>query len=272
MVTAANGRLVLKQVSHEAPPIIQAPTTGVGRLRKVALIGSAKTVYHAPWHDPTWEIWAHATVHHYCQRVDRYFDLHPWDWISEKPVPDDLEWLKKLKTPIYMQRVFAHVPSSVRFPRERVMAEYPRYFTSHAAWMIALALSEGVTHLGFYGIHYAIDEEHKKQRAGCEYWMGVAQGKGVQLVIPEGCPLLKEPAWLYGYESHTGKRHIREETGGKKPGMEAPPQNLPLTEMANPTVEKIRAMGRADGPFSESRLEAMLTGKAPLLPSGQPAW
>lgn len=272
MVNATNGRLVVGRPRQEAPPLIVQPTAGVGRLRKIALIGSAQTVYFAPWYDPTWEIWAHATVHHYCKRVDRYFDLHPWEWISGKQVPDYLEFLRTCTVPIYMQREFANVPRSIRYPRERVMAEHPRYFTSHAAWMIALALSEGVTHLAFYGIHYAMDEEHKKQRAGCEYWMGVAHGKGVQLVTPEGCPLLKEPGWLYGYESHTGKTHVREKTGGKKPGMESPPQNLPLTEMADPTVEKIREMGRVDCPFNENALDAMLTGKAPLLPNGQPAW
>jgi hypothetical protein len=272
MVNAANGRLVVGRPRQEPPPVISQPTAGVGRLRKIALIGSAQTVYLAPWYDPTWEIWAHATVHHYCRRVDRYFDLHPWEWISGKQVPDYLDFLATCKTPIYMQRQFANVPTSVKYPRERIMAEYPRYFTSHAAWMIALALSEGVTHLG-YGIHYAMDEEHKKQRAGCEFWMGVATGKGVQLVLPEGCPMTKEPAWLYGYESHAGKKHIREKTGGKKPGMESPPQNLALTEMENPTVEKLKAIGRTDIPFSEDRCAAMLEGRAPIDPrTGKPAW
>jgi hypothetical protein len=256
----------------ESPPVIAQPTIGVGRLRKIALIGSAQTVYHAPWFDPTWEIWAHATVHRFCQRVDRYFDLHPWQWITSKQVPGYVDWLKALQTPIYMQRQFADVPASVRFPRERVMAEHPRYFTSHAAWMIALALSEGVTHLGFFGIHYAMDEEHRKQRAGCEFWMGVAHGKGVQLVVPEGAPLLREPGWLYGYESHTGKQHVRESTGGKKPDMTLPPQNTALTEITEPTVDKCRSFGRADLPFNAARLQAQLDGTPPLLPNGQPAW
>lgn len=272
MAQIHNGRLVVRRHQHEPSPAIRQAVAGVGRLRKIALIGSAQTVYFAPWHDPTWEIWAHATVHHYCQRVDRYFDLHPWEWISRKPVPDYLPWLKTQQVPIYMQRVFADVPASVRFPRERVMAEYPRYFTSHAAWMIALALSEGVTHLGFFGIHYAMDEEHKKQRAGCEFWMGVAQGKGVQLVVPEGAPLLREPGWLYGYESHTGKSHIRETTGGQKPDMCVPPQNLALTEMTEPTVAYCRSVGRTDVAFSEDRLAAQLAGTAPRLPDGTPAW
>lgn len=253
---------------HEAPPVIPAVTAGLGRLRKIAIIGSAPTVDLAPWYDPSWEIWAHATVYRYCKRVDRYFDLHPWEWISTKPVPGYLDWLKTNQTPIYMQRKMRDVPHSVRFPKERVMAEYPRYFTSHAAWMIALALSEGVTHLGFFGIHYALDEEHKKQRAGCEFWMGVAIGKGVQIVNPEGSPLLREPKWLYGYESHSGKTHVREKTGGKPPqrpvDLSLPPQDLALTVIHAPTVAKCRSLGRTDIPWTpaqEARLKAQLEGR-----------
>jgi hypothetical protein len=138
--------------------------------------------------------------------------------------------------------------------------------------MIALALSEGVTHLGFYGIHYALDEEHKKQRAGCEFWMGIAVGKGVQIVNPPGSPLLREPGWLYGYESHSGKTHKRAETGGKKPTNDLPP-DLRVTLETDP--EKLRAAGRVDvphGALAEESFRAQLEGRAPLTPSGQPAW
>lgn len=265
------------RVAVDPPPAISSPVAGVGRLRKVALIGSAQTVNLAPWYDPSWEIWAHATVHPYCKRVDRYFDLHPWEWISTKPVPGYLEWLRTVRTPIYMQRKFREVPASLRFPKERLLAEFPRYFTSHAAWMVALALTEGVTHLGFYGIHYALDEEHKKQRTGCEFWMGVAVGRGVQIVNPPGSPLLREPAWLYGYESHTGKRHAREQTGGKKPqtNLDLPPQDRVMTPIETPTVEACKAVARTDVAWTagaEARLQAQLAGRAPLLPNGQPAW
>jgi hypothetical protein len=172
-----------------------------------------------------------------------------------------------------MQRRFQKVPASVRYPKERVVAEYPRYFTSHAAWMIALALSEGVTHLGFYGIHYALDEEHKKQRAGCEFWMGIAVGRGVQIVNPEGSPLLREPKWLYGYESHDGKAHARTQTGGKKPqtNMALPPQNRVITPI-EATVDKIFAAARVDIKTDKDRLVAQLEGRAPVLPDGTPAW
>ena len=262
----------------DPPPVIPQPVASMGRLRKIALIGSAATVDLAPWYDPSWEIWAHATVYPYCKRVDRYFDLHPWDWIRTKPVPGYLEWLQRCPTPIYMQRVFRDVPAAVRYPQERVLAEFPRYFTSHAAWMIALALTEGVTHLGFYGIHYALDEEHKKQRTGCEFWIGYAAGRGVQIVNPPGSPLMREPAWLYGYESHAGKKHIREKTGGKKPAtntmnMQLPPQNIFITPTSLPSDSK--SLGRTDVPWTaevEARSEAIWNGQGPPLADGTRAW
>ena len=205
--------------AHVAPPPVQYDPPGPGRLRKIALIGTAGTVRYTPWHDPSWEIWAHASAGPLCERADRFFDLHPKHiWMQEKRWKVNYQdWLKRLQVPVYMQQRYKDVPASIRYPRERVMAEYPwRYFTSQVAWMIALALSEGVTHLGFFGIHYAMESERMKQRAGCEFWMGLAAGKGVQLVLPEGCPLLREPKWLYGYESHEKGRW-------KEP--EKPPQN-----------------------------------------------
>ena len=38
--------------------------------------------------------------------------------------------------------------------------------------------------------------------------MGVAEGRGVQLVLPPGCNLLQQPRELYGYESHDADGHL----------------------------------------------------------------
>lgn len=268
------GQIRIPGRSPDPPPVIPQPVAGLGRLRKVALIGAAHTVDYAPWYDHTWEIWAHSTCYSLCKRVDRYFDLHPWKWITEKPVPGYLRWLKTVTVPVYMQRKFRDVPSSVRYPRERVLAEFPRYFTSQAAWMMALALTEGVTHLGFFGIHYSLDEEHRKQRAGCEFWMGVATGRGVQIVNPPGSPLLREPAWLYGYESHTDKQHARVKTGGKRPDLALPPQNVRFEELPNTlTAEQVAGYARSDLGMEPdlARMAAMFSGQVPQV-NGVPAW
>lgn len=174
--------------------------------RKIAMIGTAPTVRFAPWTDTSWEIWAHASAGRMCKRVDRYFDIHPPHVYAEtrkNGQADYHAWLKALRVPVYMQDKDAAIPSSVRYPKERMLAEFPRYFTSTFAWMVALALTEGVTHLGVFGIHFQFGGEYAEQRPGAEFWLGVAQGRGVQIVNPEGSPLLREPALLYGYETHT---------------------------------------------------------------------
>jgi len=187
------------------PYIVRHPG-GPGRLRKIAIIGGGNSIAHAPFSDPTWEIWAHSSSRFGCPRCDRYFDLHGRDIVAVRESWDKSHeaWLKSSQVPVMMQEHYPDIPASVPYPKERIMAEFPwRYFTSQTAWMVALALTEGVTHLGFYGIHYQIaGSERFLQRPGCEFWLGVAAGRGVQLVIPESAPLLKEPSLLYGYESH----------------------------------------------------------------------
>jgi hypothetical protein len=200
---------VSPKLSFSPPPQYEPP--GLGRLRKIAIIGTAGTIHAAPWFDPSWEIWAHSSASPLCPRVDRFFDVHPKDvWNTKKGWHKDYQkFLRECPVPVYMQAHYPEVPQSIRYPKERVLAEFRRYFSSQTAWMIALALTEGVTHLGFFGIHYASKDEHAEQRAGCEYWMGVAEGRGVQLVIPGGCPLLHEPSKLYGYENYKDGKRIK---------------------------------------------------------------
>lgn len=240
---------------QKAPEAIKAPmpaTVGLGRLRKIALVGTASSIRFAPWEDRTWEIWAHASSRALCERVDRYFDLHPQAfWTKPKKWdPSYLQWLTRQPVPIYMQDRFAEVPMSIRYPRERVLTEFRRYFTSHAAWMTALALMEGVTHLGFFGIHYSSDSEYASQRSGCEYWMGLAEGRGVQLVLPEGNPLLRTPSRLYAYESHDdGQLHESYRWSPKVPHVDTPKGPQALTVLSDdPNAPRIPLRRDLDEP------------------------
>ena len=184
-----------------------------GGVRKVALIGGEpSTVRHAPWEDRSWEIWAHTSVNRHCKRVDRWFELHPphvFQAAAKHGRTDWYGWLKSLREPVYMQERYPEVPTSVRYPRERVLTEFPRYLSSTVAWMIALAITEGVHTIGLWGIHFSSGSEYAEQRAGCEFWLGVALGRGVQIKLPDACPILKEPSDLYGYESHTPEKYQR---------------------------------------------------------------
>lgn len=186
---------------------------GVGRLRKIALLGTAQSVDYAPWHDPTWEIWSHASCAERFKRVDRAFEMHPecvWRGPSHKA--HYLKWLQRAPYPIYMLEQFPDIPMSVRYPRERLFAECrvmtggTLHYGSHGDYMIHLALSEGVTHLGLFGMHYVNpvkDGDRLDQLLAIKFWLGVAAGKGVHLVIPDGNPIFSVPKELYGIESHS---------------------------------------------------------------------
>lgn len=170
--------------------------------RKVAIVGQATTLGSAPFDDPSWEIWAHASGRGLYRRVDRWFDIHPREWLDKKQ--DYRPWARSLLVPIVMQDAYPDIPFAVKYPLDRVLAEFRPYFASQASWMIAMALTEGVDTLGLFGCHFEAQSEYGKQRPNFEYWLGFAEARGVKLVIPPSAPILKQPAKLYGFETHRG--------------------------------------------------------------------
>lgn len=192
------------------PPARPCPRAPTGQLRKIAILGGANTIRFAPFRDLTWELWSHASCRDRCRREpDVFFDLHPpelWrDPVKKRWDPGYLAWLTRNHVPIYMQERYPDVPSSLRYPFETMITEFPRgYMTNSSAYMIALALMSGVTHLGVYGCHYEAKGEYGPQRGSMEYWLGVAEGRGVHVLIPPTCDLLNRPSLLYGYQSHPG--------------------------------------------------------------------
>lgn len=184
-------------------------SVGPGRQRKVAIIGShSGSVLFAPYRDPTWEVWAHSSCAQLVPkgRADRLFDVHPrhcFEIARKNGFLDYFAYLKACKTPIWMQEVYPDIPQSQRYPIELVRSLWPDVpLGSQTAEMIALALIEGVTHLGFWGVHYSHGSDYEESRPNCEQWIGIARGMGVQIVIPSQSPLCHEPREVYGYETH----------------------------------------------------------------------
>jgi hypothetical protein len=198
---------VIRFIGSPAGAPLSKPIARTGR--KIALCGSySLSLEDTPWEDPSWEFWGHASSHSWYRRqMDRYFDLHVkacWTRGGKKGASYP-QWLKANTVPIYMQEHYPEVPASVKYPKGRVLLEFSDargYFTNHAAWMIALALTEGVSVLGLFGVNYSSESEYMRQRGSCEYWLGRAAGMGVRVILPEQCTLLREPGLLYGYDSH----------------------------------------------------------------------
>ena len=187
--------------------------------KRIAIIGTAPTWKSCPWDDPTLEVWC---LNDFwvlqAPRADRWFDLHPLDKLhfadrKKKVFSGDvpagyfvrpaghLEWLRAQSIPVYVQDAAQlGSRSAVTFPKAAIEAKFGRHFASSPAWMIGLALLEGVTELHIYGIHLATEWEYLKQKPNMTFLLGLAVGMGVKVVLPQGCPLLAE-SHQYAFEA-----------------------------------------------------------------------
>ena len=253
------------------PPHRPVPRPPVRQIRKVAILGGAHTLRFAPFEDWSWELWSHASCRDKCKRApDVLFDLHPpelWKVPGRKNWdPGYYKWLQKTHIPIYMQDRYPEVPASIRYPFETMITEFPRgYMTNQSAYMVALALMQGATHLAIYGCHYQAKSEYWAQRGSMEYWLGVAEGRGVTVLIPPQCDLLNRPALLYGYQSHpNGKRDpsYNMDTGVVPPQA---PDLIPAIERPptdpDPTVSLIAVNDPKCPPLFQCYLEAPNPGR-----------
>jgi hypothetical protein len=178
------------------------------RTKKLGLLGCTENVKYAPFHDPSWTLAAHTAARQFTgsREPDWYFDLHRRECFSRENKawnPKYYTWLKNLQTPIFMQENWPDIPLSVRYPIEQILQEQRAYFTNHCSYMIALAMAEGVTHIGLWGCQYGVESERQVQRGSLEYWLGRFEQAGGQVILPiKKNTLLNFPEGLYGYDSH----------------------------------------------------------------------
>ena len=136
-------------------------------------------------------------------------------------------------TPIFMQEAHPEYPTVIAFPKNRIFEEFGKtnlppldytpsvaagasYFTNSIGWMIALAILELTevrkvngrdmrvakpdARLAVVGVSMAADSEYIAQKPNVEYWIGRAQGYGIEVWVPDDAHILKA-ATLYGYAS-----------------------------------------------------------------------
>jgi hypothetical protein len=201
--------------------------------RKIAVCGFASSSRNLiPINDPTWEIWGMNQLYRHIPRGDRWFDIH-WNWDKEVvPGTDYRGWLATCGIPVYMIETQPDLPTSVKYPLQRLIAAAGDYFTSTVAFMVALAVDEidrhvmaqlvtearvsvetgvpmdliqrqrelyGAHTIGLFGIDLVVEEEYFHQKPCAEFWCGIAVGRGIEVYIPPQSALCKQ-AYRYGYE------------------------------------------------------------------------
>lgn len=196
------------------------------RSDKVAIVGFAPSWVEAPFEDNEWEIWtlneAYKLADQLAQqkrqfRVDRWFEIHD-PYSASKNNPQHHKFLRDCPVPLFLQKHYPEFPRSVPFPLEQMLKFYEdmgctgtRYHVCSISYMLALALYEGYREVGIYGVDLATSSEYHWQRPSVEFWLGLLDGLGIKLIIPETCDLLKCTD-MYGFQTNNKNRvWIREQ-------------------------------------------------------------
>ena len=194
------------------------PITFEPRRPNVAIVGFAKPHrMEAPFHDPAWEIWSVNDAWGFLppNSAHRMFEVHkPWiyEWELRRS-PGHLDWLRAFGEAggrVYMLDEHPDlVPKAEAYPLQAVAAnigKFGYYLTSSIAYMIALAIAEGFERIMITGVDMAAESEYSDQRPACEYLIGVAQGRGIEVILPESCKLMKGPLYGRGWINPGGER------------------------------------------------------------------
>lgn len=199
---------------------------------KIALIGSApSSIRLAPYADPEYQIWACSPgTYPIIPRCNKFFELHrPEFGKVGKPetqvpwfTPEYVAWMK-LQACVVMTETHPDFPNSVRLPREYLQEVYGNYFfTSSLSWMLAMAIEEILADrktrteakedaIGLWGVDMSHTTEYSSQRAGCHYFVQLANQLDITIVVPPESDLLRPPV-LYGvveYDHHHIKNTVR---------------------------------------------------------------
>ena len=173
--------------------------------KKIAILGTCPSRMSAPLADMSWDIWTIGPGGKNSNRWSTLFEIH-----GSGTWPEGFaEYLNELKAEKPPKRIFTESPmpdwpANVVFPQEALFAKYGRkWFTSSISYALALALEENVTKLGIFGIDLESGEEYRSQFDGARYFLDLARLAGVDLVMPAGCGLLRDPIpYPNSFETH----------------------------------------------------------------------
>ena len=172
--------------------------------KKIAIFGTTPTRMEGPHQDNTgWDRWTIGPGG---------IDAHGWERLYEihkTHPPDFKEYLDKLAAyeaprEIWTLKPFPHFKSNKLLPANELVNKYGRtWFSSSISWCMAHALEEGATDIGLFGIDLESGEEYISQFIGCRFFIDLARIGGVNIHLPPGCGLMREPTvYPDRYEHH----------------------------------------------------------------------
>lgn len=179
---------------------------------KIAIVGTAPSSRRDAPYNSDWKIWSLGGNFKDISSWDRWFELHSPDVLKSANIPDEMwRFLERAGDKLYTGFYHKNLPSAQRYPIDSITQKYGRYFTSSIAYMIALAIDEGATDIGLWGVDMAAEDEYSHQRSCCEHYLGIARGAGINVSVAKESPLLRaERMYAFEYDNLSSELLVRQ--------------------------------------------------------------
>ena len=172
--------------------------------KKIAILGTSESsVKMSEGLDDSWEIWGCNAAYQFVSGYHKHFELHKIDYLKTLGmIAEYTEYMKFKAGDLILNQPHADFPQATIYPIDKVLKFFNiKYFNNTIAYMVALAIVENpdLEELALFGVDMAADTEYAHQRPCTEFYLGYAAARGVAILIPNICPILKS-THLYGIE------------------------------------------------------------------------
>jgi len=151
--------------------------------KRLAIVGAAASYAQAPYEHPDWDVWIHGAASCDHPRFDRFFELHDVETAGGARFGFSDFAARAADTLWVFDPGFT---TASQYPKQAVEDKYgTEFLTSTAAWMMALAIDEGFTEIGIWGIEMELAGEYAYQRPGLMHFILLARAMGIKVRIPE---------------------------------------------------------------------------------------
>jgi hypothetical protein len=181
------------QISSLDSGAVVMPT--VKMLKSVTIMGKGTNGMSFQW-GTTDEVWGVNNVASQPEYKDKKFDkLFAFDILPK-------EYIAGMKpfAPICSWQDYA----DIKFPIDDVIREFgTKYFTNTISYMLAYAAYLRIPEVHIYGVDVTFGAPYAQENRGVEYWIGRAQERGVNVIVPDSSHLLRTVSGaMYGVADH----------------------------------------------------------------------
>ena len=124
--------------------------------------------------------------------------------------PNDMKWINTCPVPLYTTEPWPANPNAVRWPIEYFAEKYRDYFACSFAMQITQAIEEGFAEIHLFGLMLLMGTKREATvESSCvNWWLGLAEGRGVTVVVHEADWMLLRHPHRYGHEYWLERRFV----------------------------------------------------------------